>query len=707
MTKRRWMTLIWIPVLLVGCAGSDPSDTGGAAAGSGVGPGSTAIDAARIVAADDEPESWLAHGRTYDEQRFSPLDQINEGNIGELTLAWTYDTGGDRGHEATPIVVDGKMFLTSDWSIVHALDAGTGELLWRYDPEVPGEVARLACCDVVNRGVAVWEGRVYVGALDGRLIALNSDTGEVIWDVRTTDPEKPYTITGAPRVVKGKVVIGNGGAEYGVRGYVTAYDAVTGDQAWRFYTVPGDPSEPFENPALEVAAETWTGEWWEIGGGGTAWDSMAFDPELDLLYVGVGNGSPWTRVHRSPGGGDNLYLSSIVALRPDTGELVWHYQTTPGDNWDYTATQHILLADIEIGGEERQVLMQAPKNGFFYVLDRGTGELLSAENYVSVTWATHVDMETGRPVETEEGIYDDQPRVVLPSPSGGHNWHPMSFSRDTGLVYIPAIELGLIYALDSGFEYNSQTWNLGIDIAAIPKLLGEMPATPTFGDLKAWDPVTQTEVWSQHHPGAFNGGLLSTAGNLLFQGTADGRFVAYAADTGDVLWEEQVNIGIVAPPVSYAIGGEQHVAVLAGWGGNVIVGMDAGLSASSSFENPGRLLAYKLGGDAVYPDVRRKRQAFLPPAPGTGYSEQELLGQDLYHQLCAVCHGLLAVSSGVTADLRLMSSRVHESFDVVVREGSLVDEGMSSFADVLDEADAEAIRAYLTRRGEEDRAAAR
>ena len=291
------------------------------------------------------------------------------------------------------------MFLTTSWSEVHAIDAATGEPLWEYDPKVPGEVGRWACCDVVNRGVAVWKGKVYVGAIDGRLIALDAGTGQVAWEVQTTDKDKKYTITGAPRVIKDKVVIGNGGAEYGVRGYITAYDAATGAQAWRFWTVPGDPSQPFEHPELEAAAKTWNGEWWKVGGGGTVWDSMAYDPELDLLYVGTGNGSPWTRVHRSPGGGDNLYLSSILAIRPDDGRLVWHYQTTPGDNWDFTAVQHIVLTDLEIGGQTRKVLMQAPKNGFFYVLDRATGELLSAEKYVQVNWAEKVDLATGRPVE--------------------------------------------------------------------------------------------------------------------------------------------------------------------------------------------------------------------------------------------------------------------------------------------------------------------
>lgn len=356
-----------------------------------------------------------------------------------------------------------------------------------------------------------------IGALDGRLIAVDAETGEAVWEVQTTDPEKPYTITGAPRVVEGKVIIGNGGAEYGVRGYVSAYDAEIGEEVWRFFTVPGDPSLPFEHPEMATAAETWTGEWWEVGSGGTVWDSMAYDPDLKLLYVGVGNGAPWTRIHRSLGGGDNLYLSSIIALRPETGELVWHYQTTPGDNWDYTAVQHIMLADLEIEGVTRQVLMQAPKNGFFYVLDRASGELISAEKYIVANWASHVDMTTGRPVETSDSMFDDQPKVILPSPAGGHNWHPMAFNIDTGLVYIPTLDVPFHYSLDENFQYDTRTWNLGISTSALPDLLVEMPAPPSRGFLKAWDPVAQREVWSVEHPGAFNGGVLATEATLCFK----------------------------------------------------------------------------------------------------------------------------------------------------------------------------------------------
>ena len=367
-------------------------------------------------------DGWRTHGGNYADDRFSALDKIDSENVDKLGLAWSYELGTSRGIEATPIIHNGIMYVTSTWNIVHAMDAKTGEPLWAFDPEIDKEQAAKGCCDVVNRGVAIWGENVYTATMDGRLIALNARTGAKSWDIQTIDKSKPYTITGAPRIIKGKVMIGNGGAELGVRGYFSAYDAETGEMIWRFYTVPGNPKDGFENETMRMAAETWTGEWWASGGGGTAWDSMAYDPELDLLYVGVGNGSPWNQAIRSPEGGDNLFLSSIVAVRPDTGEYVWHYQTTPGETWDYTATQHMILADLEIEGQTRQVIMQAPKNGFFYVIDRATGEFISANNFVPVNWATSIDPETGRPIEVPEARYGTkEPYFQTPGPLGAHN----------------------------------------------------------------------------------------------------------------------------------------------------------------------------------------------------------------------------------------------------------------------------------------------
>ncbi|MFT5611262.1 MAG: quinohemoprotein ethanol dehydrogenase, partial [Polaribacter sp.] len=405
---------------------------------------SSGVGAKDIIQADSS--SWLSHGRTYSEQRHSPLASINKDSVSGLGLAWSYDLGTSRGIEATPIVRDGVIYVTSTWNIVHALDARSGDPLWTFDPIVDKAQGAKGCCDVVNRGVAVWGDSVFTATIDGRLISLNAKTGEKNWDVNTVDKSKPYTITGAPRIVKGKVIIGNGGAELGVRGYISAYDVDSGKMLWRFFTVPGNPADGFENDSMEMAAKTWTGEYWAAGGGGTAWDSMAYDPELDLLYVGIGNGSPWNQSIRSPEGGDNLFLSSILAVRPDTGEYVWHYQTTPGETWDYTATQHMILAELEIDGAQRKVIMQAPKNGFFYVIDRTNGEFISAQNFVEVNWATHIDQTTGRPVEIPAARYSGKaPYLQLPGPLGAHNWHPMSYSPDTGLVYIPAQEAPWVY----------------------------------------------------------------------------------------------------------------------------------------------------------------------------------------------------------------------------------------------------------------------
>ena len=654
----------------------------------------------RRIAAGAEDGNWLSHGRTYDEQRHSPLDQINTDTIGKLGLAWYWDTGTTRGLEATPIVVDGIMFSTGSWSVVWAHDAKTGELLWSYDPQVPREWGKFACCDVVNRGAAVWKGRVYSGTLDGRLIALDAATGKLDWEVQTTDPERAYTITGAPRIVKDKVIIGNGGAEYGVRGYVTAYDTASGAQLWRFYTVPGNPADGFESRAMELAAATWRGgKWWEVGGGGTVWDSMAYDPELNLFFIGVGNGAPWNRYIRSPGGGDNLYVSSIVALNPDNGQLVWHYQTTPGDTWDYTATQHMILADLEIEGKPRKVIMQAPKNGFFYVLDRTTGEFISAEAYVPVTWATHIDSETGRPVENPDAHYANDPRKIRPAPYGGHNWHPMTFSPETGLVYIPALDLSFSYAQDNAFKYDPESWNTGTDFAqTIPsadpdELIAALKDVK--GHLAAWDPVTQTEKWRVQHATSWNGGLLSTAGNLIFQGRSDGNFAAYRADTGELVWEFPVNVGIIAAPISYSIDGEQYVAVVAGWGGAFGLASGAPRHRNNVLAE-GRILAFKLGADGALPDPQVAFIDIPEPPPMTTTPEQVTRGQNLYHTYCAVCHGPgVTGSGGGVADLRYSTAAVHASWDAIVRGGAFAGKGMASFAHALSAEDGEAIRAYV------------
>lgn len=676
-----------------------------AACGGGDGPGSDEpgmIDAQRLLAADTEPQSWLAHGRTYDEQRYSPLKQIHDGNVSRLELDWSFDTGISRGHEASPIVVDGVLYTTAPWSVVYALDARTGELLWKYDPQVPKSWGAYACCDVVNRGVAVWKGRVYLGTLDGYLVALDAATGQEEWRVLTVDTERPYTITGAPRIVKDKVIIGNGGAEYGVRGYVSAYDAGSGEMLWRFYTVPGNPADGFESEAMRQAARTWSGgKWWEIGGGGTVWDSMAYDPELDLLYIGTGNGSPWNRHVRSPGGGDNLFLSSMVALRPDTGEYVWHYQTTPGDTWDYTATQHMILADMEIDGQMRKVIMQAPKNGFFYVVDRETGEFLSAKPFVDlVTWATEVDQRTGRPVENPETNFRRGPKLVFPSPLGAHNWHPMAYHPGTGLVYIPAQEVPFNYSNGrASFNYIPGRWNLGVDVE--PTLPPKDPAILQFlaqtlqGYLVAWDPKTQKAAWRNELGAPWNGGVLATGGNLVFQGTSRGQFKAYAADSGKELWSAEAQTGIIAPPVTYSIDGVQYVAVMVGYGG--AYALTSGIPTRAEPSWPvGRLLVYSLEGDEELPPLPPPPPP--PSPPEMRFTDREVAeGEFIFHNAyCNVCHGAGAVSTtpGVP-DLRYMTEATHGEFEDIVLRGTREDKGMVSYADVLSAEEVRLIQLYL------------
>ena len=657
-----------------------------------------AVDDARLLAAESEPESWLTYGGSYAEQRFSRLDQIDDTNVGELGLAWSYDLGTRRGVEATPIVVDGVIYTTGTWSVVFAIDARTGSLLWRHDPQVPREWGGKVCCDVVNRGVAVYRGRVYLGTLDGRLQALDAQTGAVVWSVVTVDQSRPYSITMAPRIVKGRVIVGNGGAEFGVRGYVSAYDAETGALDWRFYTVPGDPSQPFEHPELERAAKTWdpSAKYWEVGGGGTAWNSVAYDPELDLLYVGTGNGSPWSKHVRSPGGGDNLFLSSILALDPDTGRLAWHYQTTPGDTWDFTSTQDLVLADLEIDGRLRKTLLHAPKNGFFYVIDRESGVPISAEPFVETTWATGIDPVTWRPIEVPGLDYREQIVEIRPSPHGGHNWHPMSFNPQTGLVYLPAQEMPFPFLLDPEYRYRPGTANLGYDLASADAFPRELVS----GHLLAWDPVAQREVWRAQYTGPWNGGTLTTAGNLVFQGTAHGTFVAYRASDGAPLWETPAGTGIVAGPVSYRLDGEQYVAVNAGWGGGFpVIGGDAAAAAGVTPEtNQGRLLVYKLGGRAKLP-VHEAIERELAALPADFDAERVRRGNVTYHRWCARCHGVGAVSGGVIPDLRHSDPAIYPAFDAIALQGARLGNGMPRFDGWLDADDIDAVRAYvLTRR---------
>lgn len=525
------------------------------------------VDDSRLKTAEQDADNWLMYGRTYDDHRFSPLSQINEQTIANLGLAWSRELGTTRGLEATPLVKDGIIYITSSWSVVFAMDARTGKIRWAYDPHVPRERGYFACCDVVNRGVALYNGKVYVGALDGRLIALDERTGTPVWTVQTTDINKPYTITGAPRIARGLVIIGNAGAEFGVRGYISAYDAETGKMAWRSYTVPGNPWLGFESKALERAGQTWSGEWWKTGAGGSTWEGIVYDPALDLLYFGTGNATAWYRLLR--GGGDSLYTASILAVHASNGELAWYFQTTPGENWDYDATQPLLQADLKINGRTRKVILQANKNGFFYVLDRQTGEFISGTPYVGgITWATGLDPKTGRPIESP-GYADQDPVIVSPDTGGAHNWNPIAFSPATGLVYLAARNgTQMVHAPDAKWKYDPNRLNVGLDWRYEWPLYAKAASLPAAnGELLAWNPVRQKAAWRVTYPIVEGGGVLATAGNLVFEGRGDGVFAAYRASDGKQLWTFDAGTGIMAPPVTYTVDGIQYVSVLAGWGG--------------------------------------------------------------------------------------------------------------------------------------------
>jgi len=701
-------------LFLAGCSDDASESPNQAVGGSGSNIGQ--IDDARINNAASEPGNWLAYGRDYEEQRFSPLTQISRETVDRLGLAFSLDLGGNDALEATPIMVDNILFFTSTFSVVHAVDAKTGVEKWRYDPMVAKEYQRRACCGPINRGVAVYQGKVYVGTLDGRLVAIDAAQGTKVWEVNTViDTERNYSITGAPRAAGGKIFIGNGGAEFGVRGYVTAYDSETGEQAWRFFTVPGDPSQPFEHPEMELAAKTWKGgEWWKIGGGGTVWNSIVYDPDFNQVYLGVGNGAPWTRVIRSPGGGDNLFLTCIVAVDADTGEMKWYYQTVPGDNWDYTAVQDMTLADMVVDGEPKKVIMQAPKNGFYYVIDRSNGDLLRAHPYVQTNWASHVDMETGRPVENKEMDYSKRAQWILPGPLGGHDWQAMSFDESKGIVYIPAQDFPFLYSLDAEFKAtglykrNPGTFNLGLDLKNSTFLATEYAdeALTAKGYLKAFDPLTGEELWNVDHVHYWNSGVVATAGGLVFQGDGLGYLSAYNTDNGEKLWTYNTYISMLAPPITYEIDGEQYVVILAGTGGPENFVGYTNDTAAYKYGNFGKLLGFKLDSKVVLeaPDVLDKT---LPEQPELVASADELFrGEQLYNGVCGICHGGAAKSAGIISDLRMMNSETHKIFKNIVLDGAYAGKGMASFADILNEKDTETIRQYIISRGIADKAEA-
>ena len=654
----------------------------------------SAVDDAAIQANAATTKDWLSYGLDNAGTRYSKLDQINTDNVKKLGLKWSYNLESIRGVEATPVVVDGIMYISASWSVVHAIDVRTGKRVWTFDPEVPRFIAYKGCCDVVNRGVALYKGKVYVGAYDGRLIAIDAVTGKKLWEKDTViDHSRSYTITGAPRIVKGRVLIGNSGAEYGVRGYITAYDAETGVQAWRWFVVPGDPSKPYEDESMENAAKTWdpAGKYWVSGGGGTPWETITYDPELNLVYIGTGNGSPWNRKFRSPAGGDNLYLASIVALNADTGKYVWHYQETPGDNWDYTSAQPMILADLAIDGQPRKVILHAPKNGFFFVIDRTNGKFISAKNFVDVNWATGYDKD-GRPIEVPEAR-GDAPFDAIPGPFGAHNWHPMSYNPQTGLVYLPAQNVPINLTSDKDFKFNEVVpgktqsgtgWNLGFSVNAVP------PKSKPFGRLIAWDPVKQQQVWKHDYDSPWNGGTTTTAGNLVFQGTADGRFVTYNAKTGEKLWEAPTGAGVVAGPATYMVDGTQYVSIAVGWGG--VYGEAA---RATDVEMPGTVFTFALGGDAKPPLFSKMDPLKL--VEGVEYKPEDVgPGTLLYVSNCALCHGAPGVDKGGNIkNLGYSSAETIGHLKDIVFKGPFMDRGMPDFSGKLSEDDVSKIAAFI------------
>ncbi|MBS0579418.1 MAG: PQQ-dependent dehydrogenase, methanol/ethanol family [Proteobacteria bacterium] len=645
---------------------------------------------ARAAAVDDAMLSgaaatgdWPGYGRLFDQQRFSPLEEINTASIARLGLVSSLELPDVPGTSTAPLEHAGVLYFAAGYSVVYAVEAVSGRLLWKYDPKVTGPKMRMAWG---SRGLALLGQRLYVGTQDGRLVALAADSGRLAWQVQTTRPGDVRYITGPPLVFGDTVVIGQGGSDFGAtRGYVTAYDARTGRQRWRFYLVPGDPAKGFENSAMRMAAATWTGRWWRFGGGGTVWNAMTYDPAFDRIYLGTGNGAPWNRKIRSPGGGDNLFLSCIVALDARTGHYVWHYQTTPGDTWDFDAAQDMVLATLEIGGTARKVLLQAPKNGFFYVIDREDGRLISAEKFAKVTWAERVDSVTGRPVEAAHARYEGGEALLWPGTLGAHGWQPMSYDPDTGLAYVPGRDIPGYYN-DRGID--PQTWQMGRDGSmGVNVVASDAPVGAGEGWLLAWDPARQAAAWRVPLPGISAGGTLATRGGLVFQANASGNLVAYDARSGATLWRFDMGVGGNAPPITYRAAGRQYVSVLAGWTGQAM--MLGSLSAQHGWvgrEHPRRLLTFALDGRASLPAAPAPaRPAVLKDPPASLDPAQVARGQALFNQ-CLMCHGLSAVAGGYAPDLRASPvARSAAAFRAIVREGSLESRGMPRFGEFSDQ----------------------
>jgi quinohemoprotein ethanol dehydrogenase len=679
-------------------------------------PPAAAIDSARLERTATEPDQWLMTGRDRGGTYFSPLTDINAGNIGRLGYAWEYRLGTRRGLEATPVVVDGALYTTGNFGWVYALDAATGRELWKYNPEVDGQWGRYACCDAINRGVAVWKGRVYVGALDGYLHAIDAATGERVWKVDTLPargPKTPFTLSATPVIAGDVIIVGSAGADFaGARGYIAAYDLATGAFRWRFYTVPRDPKEgPQDQPHLVAALKTWDPHHrWEAGSGGTAWDGISYDPELKLVFFGTANGAPYNIKEGGRTGGDDLYTASIVAVHVDDGSLAWHYQATPGDRWDYDSTQKLILTDLELADGPHKVVMQASKNGFYYVLDRATGKLLSANNFVYVRWTKGIDPKTGRPIPNPDAEYDKKPTLEYPANAGAHSWQPMSYDPQTKLTYIPTIEWPMIYidtthqraGLIEGFFTVQAFLPDDYDPKALASLYGPLPplaqldrglpAPQSRGYLRAWDPVKQKLAWEVQTATHWDGGVLSTAGGLVFQGDATGNLNVYKADDGKKLASIALGTGIMAAPATYRVGGVQYVVVMAGFGGNYVNYPLTKDMAAYHRDNEGRVVALRIDGGAVPLPVELPEEPFPQPPAHEGPAAKVAAGEVLYNRFCSRCHML---DRGVLPDLRRLTPVKHDMFYDIVLNGVLAGAGMGRWDDVLSRADAEAIHAYV------------
>ncbi len=669
------------------------------------GSGSAAdVSTQRLLKAANEPGQWMTYGGTYSEQRFSPLKKIDSNNVGKLGLAWFADYETNQNQHGSPLYIDGVIYVSTARNVVYAFDAKSGKQLWKYNPMIHGERLRYNV-GLVNRGIAAWQGKIIMGTLDARLVAIDAKTGKEAWSTDTV-PEslglgemgKHYAITMAPRVAKGKVFIGASGGEFGVRGWIAAFDAATGKEAWRFWTVPGDPAKGFESKALAMAAKTWSGEWWKVsGGGGTVWDAAVYDPATDLLYFGTGNATPWNARVREPKLDDDLFAASIVAVRPDTGEYVWHYQETPGDAWDYDAVSPMMTADLTIRGQKKHVILQPSKNGFFYVLEAATGKLLSADPFTEVNWATGVNMETGRPDVVPAARYEKEPWNLAPGVQGGHSWHPNAFSPETGLIYIPTWEAYFMMASpEAGSPPAAASgFTLGIDMGAKvdPGKLQPYDRNGVIGRLKAWDPVARRAVW-ESEPYAYplsTSGVLATGGNLVFMGNGVGKVLsAYEAKTGKKLWSFDAKTAVFAAPITYMLDGVQYVAASVG-----------GVAQGGYFApTHARMLVFALGGKRVLPEPEPYTPPPLNPPPSTASADVIAHGGELYSQYCSVCHG----ANGIQARTSFPNLTVtpllwtQEGFNHVVLQGGRADKGMGSFGKDLKPEDAVAVREYLISR---------